>query len=135
MLCVASSKVLISKLGEVYGVGLWKAIKKEGDVLSCRVSFLVGDSRRVRFWKDKWYGDEPLCISFPSLFVVASSKEVWVELVWSHSLREAWSASFEIAWEEVSRTKRMRLCGESKDRTFFVKSLFRAWELGRQAFS
>ena len=60
---------------EAFGVGLWKAIKKEGDMLRCKVAFMVGDSRRVRFWQDKWYSDEPLYISFPLFFVVASSKE------------------------------------------------------------
>ncbi|RVW70981.1 hypothetical protein CK203_059677 [Vitis vinifera] len=147
MLCVASSKVR-----EVYGVGLWKAIKKEEDVLSCKVSFLVGDSRRVRFWKDKWYGDEPLCISFPSLFVVAFSKEVWVELVWSHSSEGGCWAPYFFRhfddWEMESLERfLLRLHGrrvskdkeddimwiESKDGTFSVKSLFKAWELGRQS--
>ena len=54
-------------------------------MLSCRVAFLVGGGRRVRFWKDKWCGVKPLCICFPFLFVVASSKEALVEEVWSHS--------------------------------------------------
>ena len=53
-------------------------------MLRCRVAFLVGDGGRVRFWKDKRCGDESLCISFPLLFVVASSKEAWVKEVWSH---------------------------------------------------
>ena len=26
--------------------------------------------------KDKWCGDEPLCATFPSLFVIVSSKEL-----------------------------------------------------------
>ena len=33
---------------EAYEVGLWKAIRKVG-VLSCRVAFLVGNGRNVRF--------------------------------------------------------------------------------------
>ncbi|RVW79927.1 hypothetical protein CK203_041405 [Vitis vinifera] len=28
----------------------------------------VGSGRRVKFWKDKWCGDEPLCESFPLYF-------------------------------------------------------------------
>ncbi|RVW46317.1 Pre-mRNA-splicing factor SYF1 [Vitis vinifera] len=40
---------------------------------------------RVRFWKDRWYGDDPLCTSFPSLFAISSSKEAWVEDIWNHS--------------------------------------------------
>ena len=83
------------EVGEVYGVGLWKAIRKEGDMLSCRVALLVGNGRRVRFWKDKWCGDEPLCIPFPSLFIVSSSKEAWVEEFWNHSSKGwCWAPHF-----------------------------------------
>lgn len=33
---------------------------------------------RVRFWKDKWCSDEPLCTTFPSLFAIVASEEAWV---------------------------------------------------------
>ena len=49
----------------------------------------------MRFWKDKWCGNESLCISFPYLFVVASSKEAWVVEVWNHSSKEGcWAPRF-----------------------------------------
>ena len=50
----------------MYGVGLW-TIRKDGDMLSCKVAFFGVSGRRVRVWKDKWCGDEPLHISFPYL--------------------------------------------------------------------
>ena len=56
-----------------YGVGLLKAIRKWG--ISNKISFVVGNGKRVKFWKDKWCGDTPLCHSFPSLFAISSSKE------------------------------------------------------------
>ena len=37
---------------EGYGVGLWKEIRKEGFLMFQNVSFVVGDGRRVKFWKD-----------------------------------------------------------------------------------
>ena len=37
----------------------------------------------MRFWRDKWCGDEPLCDSFPSLFAFSLSKEAWVAEVWN----------------------------------------------------
>ena len=40
----------------------------------------------MRFWKDKWCGEEPLCITFPSLFALASSKVKWVVDVWNSSV-------------------------------------------------
>ena len=35
----------------------------------------MGDGRRVRFWLDEWCEDEPLGDAFPSLFILAASKE------------------------------------------------------------
>ena len=63
---------------EVYCVGLWKWIRKDWDLMSTRIFFSIGNGQRVRFWKDKWCGDFPLCVSFPSLFALFDSKEVWV---------------------------------------------------------
>ena len=60
---------------EGYGVGLWKKIRKEGDLFSNRIVFLVSDARRVRFWKDKWCRDVALCVSFPSMYALVISKE------------------------------------------------------------
>ena len=37
----------------------------------------------MRFWKDKWCGDESLYVSFPFLFTLSISKEEWVEDVWN----------------------------------------------------
>ena len=37
---------------EGYGVGLWKEIRKEGSLMFKNIVFLLGDGRRVRFWKD-----------------------------------------------------------------------------------
>ena len=38
-----------SEVRGAYRVGLWKALKKEGDSLSCKITFLVRNGRRVRF--------------------------------------------------------------------------------------
>ena len=37
----------------------------------------------MRFWTDKWCGDESLCESFPSLFPIFLSKNAWVADVWN----------------------------------------------------
>ena len=37
---------------EEYGVGLWKTIRKDWDLLTSRVAFSMGNGPRVRFWKD-----------------------------------------------------------------------------------
>ena len=59
-------------------MGLWKGIRMDWDFVGSRISSLVGNRRRVRFWRDRWCGDSSLCVSFPSLFALTDDKEAWV---------------------------------------------------------
>ena len=77
-----------------YGVGLWKAIRRGWEALGNNLVYSVGNGRRVRFWKDKWCGDDQLCTSFPSLFAISLDKEAWVADVWSHSGGGVWAPRF-----------------------------------------
>ncbi|KAJ9681633.1 hypothetical protein PVL29_017839 [Vitis rotundifolia] len=70
-------------VSERYGVGLWKAIRNEWLFLKSRLAYQVGNGRRVKFWKDKWCSDEPLCESFPSLYSMSLTKDAWVSEVWN----------------------------------------------------
>ena len=36
--------------------------------------------------EDKWFGDEPLCVSFPSLFAIVVSKDAWVADLWNSTV-------------------------------------------------
>ncbi|KAL6333095.1 hypothetical protein AAG906_028278 [Vitis piasezkii] len=66
-----------------------------GGTLKRKISFLVGNGKRVKFWKDKWYGDKPLSVSFPSLLALATSKEAWMADLWSRSNgRGMWTPRF-----------------------------------------
>ena len=80
---------------ESYGVGLWKVIRKDWDLLTSRVAFSIGSGWRVQFWKDKLCGDEVLCTTLPSLYVIVDFKEDWVKNVW-HSTVEGdyWAYRF-----------------------------------------
>ena len=133
-----------------FGVGLWKAIKRDWDAMGINKVYFVGNGRRVRFWKDRWCGDNPLCTSFPSLFAISLSKEVWVEDVWSHSGGGVWVPRFSRRlndWEVFNverlllRLQGRRVCSDvedqvvwttSQDGRFFVKSFYKALELERQ---
>ena len=65
------------------------------ELVSSITLFVMGNGRRVKFWRDKWCGDEPLCVSFPSLLTLASSKEAWVADLWMHySKGGGWNPSF-----------------------------------------
>ena len=41
----------------------------------------------VRFWKDKWYRDEPFFVSFPAGFALAISKDAWLADMWSSTVK------------------------------------------------
>lgn len=81
---------------EGFGVEVWKAIRKKWELVSGRISLTVCNGQRVKFWEDKWCGNGPLCDSFLSLFVLASSKNVRVEDMWDSSVpgEGGWSPSF-----------------------------------------
>ena len=38
-------------------MGLWKVLRKWGHLVSNQFSFVVGDRKRIKFWKDRWCGD------------------------------------------------------------------------------
>ena len=42
----------------------------------------MGNGRKVKFWRDNWCIGEALCNSFPSLYVLANSKDAWVAEIW-----------------------------------------------------
>ena len=107
------------------------------------VSFSVGDGKRVRFWKDTWCGNTPLCEAYPSLFDLAVSKDARVADCWD-SMGEVggWNPRFlrpfnDWEVEEVERLlliiqgKRLNadledrmVWNETKDGIFSVKSCF-----------
>ena len=90
---------------EAHGVGLWKGIRMDWDLVGARISFSVGNGRRVSFWRDRWCGDAPLCDSFPSIYALSIEKEAWVADVWDPLVqggRGGWNPCFSRAlndWE------------------------------------
>ena len=50
---------------EGYGVGYWKEIRKEWSLMKNNFVFSMGDGGRVRFWEERWCGDNALSLSFP----------------------------------------------------------------------
>ncbi|WVZ51089.1 hypothetical protein U9M48_002268, partial [Paspalum notatum var. saurae] len=48
-------------------------------------SFYIGDGTQVRFWEDTWCGNQPLKLSYPSLFNVVTNKDATVADVMSSS--------------------------------------------------
>ena len=53
-----------------YGVGVWKSIRKEWEGIRCRSRFIVGNERKVKFWKDLWCKDQTLKEAFPKPILI-----------------------------------------------------------------
>ncbi|RVW54302.1 hypothetical protein CK203_068496 [Vitis vinifera] len=81
--------------------GCGKGYGMNWELVSNRLVFIVGNGRRVRFWRDKWCGDSPLCSSFPSLFALTDDKEESVANVWD-PLAEGVGGGGILALEELS---------------------------------
>jgi hypothetical protein len=64
--------------GGVFGVGLWKNIRKGWVTFKGFTRFVVGDRTRIGFWHDWWCGDMAFKIAFPILFSIAWAKDVLV---------------------------------------------------------
>ena len=70
-------------------------IRKEWESFFPSTFFSLGNGRRVRFWKDIWCGEEPLSLSFPSLFSLAANIEAMVADFWDPIGKErGWSPLF-----------------------------------------
>ena len=77
------------------GTSVWKEIRKEWDIVFPYVVFSLGNGNRLRFWKDAWCGEEALCVSFPSLYVLAKNKEALVADLWDSAREEGgWTPHF-----------------------------------------
>ena len=102
--------------------------------------------------EDRWYGDSPFCVAFPTLFALATFKGAWVKDVWSFTEGVgSWSLHFSRPfndWEmdEVHsfllglNGKSVRqdvedrvLWIETKCGKFSVKSLYKALKSGPSA--
>ena len=65
-------------VSSIHGKGLWKGIWVVREEFWKWVRFRVGKGDRVRFWTDKWCGDEVFSVRFPQLYRLAMSQEAWV---------------------------------------------------------
>ena len=77
------------------GLGLRKDVRKDAQQLKQKCKLMLGDGGRIRFWEDKWCRENPLCVSFPMLYVVAASKGAIVGEVWETMRGEGgWNLRF-----------------------------------------
>ena len=55
-----------------FGVGVWKDIRREAQLLKQDCNFILGDGERIRFWKDRWRRSDMLHELFPTLYALAN---------------------------------------------------------------
>jgi hypothetical protein len=78
-----------------HGMGFWKFISKEWHRFSSHIRLIPGDGSRISFWGEVWCGSLPFRKVFPSLYSLASNKEVSIannheSMIRSHQ----WNVSF-----------------------------------------
>ncbi|RVW62021.1 hypothetical protein CK203_062421 [Vitis vinifera] len=95
-----------------YGVGLWKAIRKDWEIIHSRSCFIVGNGRKVKFWKDLWCEDQALKDAFPNLFRLAVNKDQWYVMLGRR--KERWVAGILCSQEAlmIRKWKRWRACSK-----------------------
>ena len=64
-----------SSFSGLYGVSLWKNIRRGWHSLSRFIMYEIGDGSKVQFWLDRWRGTSSLTDLYPELFRICCSKE------------------------------------------------------------
>ena len=66
-----------------HGCGLWRNIDKGWESFSEHLSFVVGEGTRIRFWHDRWIGDNTLKDLYLELYVCSAVKDACIsEVLW-----------------------------------------------------
>ncbi|XP_075665064.1 putative mitochondrial protein AtMg00310 [Castanea sativa] len=66
-----------------HGCGLWRSINEGWESFSKHLSFVVGECTRIRFWQDRWIGDNTLKDLYPELYVCSVIKDAYIsEVLW-----------------------------------------------------
>ena len=66
-----------------HGCGLWRSIQKGWESFSKHLSFVVGEGTHIRFWHDRWIGDNTLKDLYLELFVCSVAKDACIsEVLW-----------------------------------------------------
>ena len=61
-----------------HGCGLWRSIHEGWKNFSKHLSFVAGEGTRIRFWHDRWIGDNTLKDLYPELYACLAAKEAYI---------------------------------------------------------
>lgn len=65
---------------------MWKHISQVGHLFYPHTDFFIENGRRVRFWKDLWWGNSTLDLTYHRLYCIASNKNTLVAKILSHDV-------------------------------------------------
>lgn len=68
----------------VYGVSVWKTIRNLWQVFSHRISFQVGDGKKISFREDRWLGNAILQSLFPNIYALNQQQKACIREVWGN---------------------------------------------------
>ncbi|XP_009608766.2 uncharacterized protein [Nicotiana tomentosiformis] len=88
-------KVIYEKYGQLdqwctrpvntlYGVGVWKVIRKIWNSMLCNTRIKVENGRKTLFWNDSWLGHGPLKELFPEFYCIAIVPDLRMEVGWGN---------------------------------------------------
>ena len=108
-------RVISTKYGEAQGVwcskvfrrthgcGQWRSIDEGWESFSKHLSFVVGEGTHIRFWHDRWIGDNTLIDLYPDLYVCSAIKNACIfEVLWmpEGGTVRVWDLRFYRAFED-----------------------------------
>ena len=81
---------------------------------------VIGNGKQTRFWKDVWFEDCPLKISYPRLFNMCHDQDISVHtagvLEWNLSYRRCFGCVEMVEWNELMTKLEEILLTVSDDR-------------------
>ena len=86
-----------------HGCGLWRSIDEGWKSFSKHLSFIVGEGTHIRFWHDRWIGDNTLKDLYPDLYVCSTVKDACIsEVLWmpEGGTVRVWNLRFYRAFED-----------------------------------
>ena len=72
----------------------WRAIAQVFQDFSEYTRFGVGDGKRIRFWEDLWWGDQPLGFQYPRLFRIVTDKNIPISFILGFARPFSWNFNF-----------------------------------------
>jgi hypothetical protein len=90
---------------------MWADLLKIRNLYLPGRKFLVGNGKKILFWKDRWLYDKPLDILFPDLFKMAQQQDISLakakmnpdKITFSRCLVDQWQKQWEHITSELSK--------------------------------